>query len=175
MNHANMIVLENHMLKRKIGTAGLEVPRLSLGCVTLGREIDERQSFCVLDYAFKRGMNLLDTAEAYGQMHASEKIIGRWLRETGLRDQVVLQTKISRNFTRGHLLEALDGSLERLGTDRVDIYLFHSYDPQTPLEEALEAMTAAVEAGKVRMAGCSNFNLDQLGNANRIADERRLD
>ena len=162
------------MLKRKIGTCGLEIPRLGLGCVTFGREIDERLSFRVLDYAFERGINLLDTAEAYGQMHASEKIVGRWLRQTGLRDQVVLQTKITRNFTRGHLPEALDGSLERLGTDRIDIYFFHSYDPQTALEEALEAMTGAVEAGKVRMAGCSNFNLDQLRHARRIAEERRL-
>jgi aryl-alcohol dehydrogenase-like predicted oxidoreductase len=128
----------------------------------------------LLDYAFERGINLLDTAEAYGEKHASEKIVGRWLRQTGLRDQVVLQTKIARNFTRTHLLEALDGSLERLGTDRVDIYLFHGYDPQTALEEALEAMTAAVEAGKVRMAGCSNFNLEQLRNSRRITEERKL-
>src|SRR5882672_1418868 len=169
-----MSFLEIHMLKRKIGTCGLEIPRLGLGCVTFGREIDERQSFRVLDYSFERGINLLDTAEAYGEMHASEKIVGRWLRQTGLRDQVVLQTKIARNFTRPHLLEAVDGSLERLGTDRVDIYLFHSYDPQTSLEEALEAMTAAVEAGKVRTAGCSNFNLDQLRHSRRIAEERQL-
>lgn len=183
------------MQTTKIGSAGVEVSRIGLGCVTFGREIDEIASFNVLDYAFERGINLLDTAEAYGggqaeayrksrglpessaatnEMHSSEKIIGRWLRSTGVRDKVVLQTKIARNFTRSHLQEALEASLERLQTDYVDMYLFHSYDPGTPLEEAMEAMAAAVESGKVHAAGCSNFSIDQLRHAQQIAEERRL-
>src|SRR5436305_10759862 len=109
------------MEMRNIGCFELKVPRIGLGCVTFGREIDEAQSFRVLDYAFERGINLLDTAEAYGggqpqayrqklgladgaaattEMHSSEKIIGRWLKATGVRKQIVLQTKIARNFTR---------------------------------------------------------------------------
>ena len=90
------------MVKCKIGSGGLEIPRLGLGCVTFGREIDERQSFRVLDYAFERGINLLDTAEAYGEMHASEKIVGRWLRRTGLRGQVVL----THEDASGHVIDA---------------------------------------------------------------------
>src|SRR3954452_4337111 len=69
-SRANMSLLEIQILKRKVGTRGLEVPRVGLGCVTFGREIDERQSFRMMDYAFERGINLLDTAEAYGAMHA---------------------------------------------------------------------------------------------------------
>ena len=150
------------MQKQRISRRGLEVSRIGLGCVTFGREIDEAQSFRVLDYAFEHGINLLDTAEGYGggqaqayrrsrgivepaepaaEMHSSEKIIGRWLKSNGLRSQVVLQTKIARNFTRQHLPDALDASLERLQTGYVEIYLFHSYDPGTPMEEAMTAMT----------------------------------
>jgi 1-deoxyxylulose-5-phosphate synthase len=179
----------------KIGSAGVEISRIGLGCVTFGREIDEAQSYRVLDYAFSRGINFLDTAEAYGggqaeayrrtkglpaggsagsEMHSSEKIIGRWLRSNGLRGQVALQTKVSRNFTPAHVREALDASLDRLQTDYVDMYLFHSYDSGTPLEQAMEAMAEVVQSGKVCVGGCSNFNAEQLREAERIARERRL-
>ncbi len=178
------------MQTRRISHVGLEVSRIGLGCVTFGREIDQAQSFRVLDYAFEHGINLLDTAEGYGggqaqeyrrglgivetgvppaEMHSSEKIIGRWLKANGVRDQVILQTKIARNFTREHLREALDASLDRLQTDHVDIYLLHSFDKTTPLEEALTAMTGAVAEKKVRVAGCSNFTFEQLREAVRLA------
>lgn len=183
------------MQRTKIGSARVEISRIGLGCVTFGREIDEEQSYRVLDYAFARGINLLDTAEGYGggqaeayrrtkgltaggaacsEMHSSEKIIGRWLRSNGLRGQIALQTKVSRNFTPAHVREALDASLDRLQTDYVDMYLFHSYDPGTPLEQAMEAMAGVVQSGKVRVGGCSNFNAAQLREAERIARERKL-
>ena len=179
------------MQKRRISRRGLEVSRIGLGCVTFGREIDETQSFRLLDYAFEHGINLLDTAEGYGggqaqeyrrslgvvetqstaaEMHSSEKIIGRWLKSNGLRSQVVLQTKIARNFTRRHLPQALDASLDRLQTDHVDIYLFHNYDPATPMEEAMAAMTEAIVCGKAHVAGCSNFSFEQLNEALRLVD-----
>jgi aryl-alcohol dehydrogenase-like predicted oxidoreductase len=163
--------------------------------VTFGREIDERQSFRVLDHAFARGVRLFDTAEAYGggqaetyragaglpagvsasaEMHSSEKILGRWLKAAGVRREVAIQTKVARTFTPAHLTEALEGSLERLGVDSVDLYLFHSFDAETPLEVAMEAMDAAVRSGHVRVAGCSNFSAAQLREANRIAGERGL-
>lgn len=178
------------MQKSKIGNGTVAIPRIGLGCVTFGREIDEDQSFRVLDDAFARGINLFDTAEGYGggqivayrkqigleeglsasaEMHSSEKIIGRWLRRTGLREQVVIQTKVARNFTPAHVREALDASLDRLGTDRVDIYLMHSYDPHTPLEVAMDAMSQARASGKARLIGCSNFSIDQLRQAQRLA------
>ena len=183
------------MENRRVAKIGLEISRIGLGCVTFGREIDERHSFRVLDYAFERGIRLLDTAEAYGggqaqqyrrslgmeesrtieaEMHSSEKIIGRWLRSNGLRGEVVLQTKIARNFTRSHLAEALAASCERLQTESVDIYLFHSYDAGTPLAEAMEAMTEAVVSGAARVAGCSNFSYEQLRDAVRLSREQGL-
>jgi aryl-alcohol dehydrogenase-like predicted oxidoreductase len=75
------------MEKSTIAAGGVEIPRIGLGCVTFGREVDEKQSFRMMDYAFERGINLLDTDEAYGEGHASEKIAGRWLKATGLRKQ----------------------------------------------------------------------------------------
>lgn len=180
------------MLTTSIGTRfPIQVSRIGLGCVTFGREIDEKQSFRLLDYAVENGINLLDTAEAYGggqaeayradrglpagvaassEMSSSEKIIGRWLRSTGMRRQVVLQTKVTRTFTRPHLQEALTASLERLGVDAIDIYMFHSFDPASPLQQAMEAMAAAVDSGRVRIAGCSNFSAAQLAQAQAFAE-----
>lgn len=172
------------MEKRKLGTTDLAVSRIGLGCVTFGREIDEAASFAVMDYALAHGVTLFDTAEAYGggqarayrrdifgiddiretsgEFHSSEKIIGRWLKARGCRDRIVLQTKVATDSSRAHIAAALDASLQRLQTDYVNLYLFHSYDAETPLEEALEAMTAVVRSGKVRVAGCSNFSAPQL-------------
>lgn len=176
--------------KSKIGNGTVSISRIGLGCVTFGREIDEEQSFRVLDDAFARGINLLDTAEGYGggqivayrkqigleqgpaasaEMHSSEKILGRWLRHTGLRDQIVIQTKIARNFTPAHVREALDASLDRLQTDHVDLYLMHSYDPHTPLDVAMDAMSQALASRKTRLIGCSNFTIAQLREAQSIA------
>ena len=179
------------MIQEKLlGKTGFEVNRVGLGCVTFGREIDEATSFRIMDYALDKGITLFDTAEGYGggeardyrrnllgledtrevsgELHSSEKIIGRWLKTRQCRDQVILQTKIATNFTAAHIAEALDASLQRLQTDTIDIYLFHSFDPHTSLEESLLAMTLAVKAGKIRVAGCSNFTADQLRRALNI-------
>jgi len=134
--------------------------------VTFGREIDEASSFALMDYAVEHGMNLFDTAEAYGGGdHSSEKIIGSWMRATGIRRQIVLITKITANFTQKHVREALATSLDRLRTDYLDIYLFHSFDPVTPLKEALDAMHEGQRLGLIRCAGCSNFSGSQLRRA----------
>jgi aryl-alcohol dehydrogenase-like predicted oxidoreductase len=172
------------------------VSRLGLGCTTFGREIDEATSFQIMDYAVAKSITLFDTAEAYGggqarayrrqsfgiddvrevsgEMHSSEKIIGRWLKSRGCRDRIVLQTKVSTNFTKAHVAAAVDASLERLQTDVIDLYLFHSYDANTHLEEALEAMTRVIQAGKVRVAGCSNFSAEQIRSALEISRQKSL-
>jgi aryl-alcohol dehydrogenase-like predicted oxidoreductase len=174
----------------------MEVSRIGLGCTTFGREIDEATSFQIMDYAVAHSITLFDTAEAYGggqarayrreslgiddvrevsgEMHSSEKIIGRWLKARGGRGQIILQTKVATNFTQAHVAAAVDASLERLQTDVIDLYLFHSYDSNTPLEEALEAMTRVIRAGKVRAAGCSNFSADQLRAALEISRQKGL-
>ncbi|MBS1798399.1 MAG: aldo/keto reductase [Acidobacteria bacterium] len=165
-------------------TSGIAIPRIGLGCATFGREVDEAQSFMLLDYAFERGITLLDTAEAYGggqarqyrqqylgiddvrevtgELHSSEKIIGRWLTSRKLRKEVVIQTKVTSCSTPLHVSEALDRSLERLQTDYVDIYLLHKYDPETPPAVSVSAMDMVVQAQKARTVGCSNITADQL-------------
>jgi aryl-alcohol dehydrogenase-like predicted oxidoreductase len=168
------------MDKQKLGRTGVEVSRIGLGCATFGREIDQAASFTLMDYAVSHGISLFDTAEAYGggqardyrrtqlqvddtrevtgEYHSSEKIIGRWLRASSMRDEIFLVSKVTTNFSREHVREALEASLERLQTDRLDLYLFHSFDRNTPLEQALEAMDEVKRSGLTRFIGCSNFN-----------------
>ncbi len=179
---------------RLLGRTQIRVPRLGLGCTTFGREIDEKESFALMDSAVDQGMNLFDTAEAYGggeardyrrsalqvddvrevsgEHHSSEKIIGRWFRSTGARKRVVLVSKVSSDFSRAHVRQALHSSLERLQTDFLDVYLFHNYDESTPLEEAIAAMDEVQQSGLVRCVGCSNFSVEQLRNSLDVS--RRL-
>ncbi|MCX6623988.1 MAG: aldo/keto reductase [Acidobacteria bacterium] len=172
---------------RPLGRSGIHVSRLGLGCTTFGREIDEAACFAIMDRAFELGMRLFDTAEAYGggqsreyrrqslgvddqrevsaEMHSSEKIIGRWLRSRGVRDHIVLVTKKSCDFERAAVWESLSRSLERLQTDRVDVYLYHSFDASTPPEEAAAAMDEVLQSGLARAGGCSNYDAPQLRQA----------
>jgi aryl-alcohol dehydrogenase-like predicted oxidoreductase len=179
--------METGVEKRRLGKTSIEISRIGLGCATFGREIDEATAFRIMDYAIENGINFFDTAEIYGggqsreyrckylgvddvrevsnEYHSSERIIGRWLKARRCRKEIVLESKVQTNFTRAHIAEALDASLERLQTDRIDSYLFHSFDSTNPLEEGLEAMTIAVKNGKIRVAGCSNFTSEQLTSA----------
>lgn len=171
----------------------LKFSRLGLGCATFGREIPEPTAFALMDYAIDHGITLFDTAEAYGggqarearrkllgvedvrevsgEMHSSEKIVGRWLRARGRRHDITLVTKVTRNFRRDHVRAALEASLQRLQTDHVDVYLYHSFDAVTPVDEANLAMNAVIEAGLARTGGCSNYSDTQLQEA--VDDSRR--
>jgi 1-deoxyxylulose-5-phosphate synthase len=159
--------------RKRLGRTSLDVGRLSLGCVTFGREIDEATSFAILDHATDSGMNLLDTAPVYGGGQ-SETIVGRWLADRGCRDRVLVQTKLLPPLNGQHVAESLEASLRRLQTDYLDLLLFHAADPQTPIAESLEAIGNAIRAGKVRFAGCSNFSADQLRTAIDAAEVRAL-
>lgn len=187
------------MKRQQLGKTGVEVSRIGLGCATFGREVDQAVSFALMDYAIANGITLFDTAEAYGggqardyrrtqlkiddtrevsgEYHSSEKIIGRWLRTTSLRKQIFLISKVTTNFSRRHVLEALQASLERLNTDYLDLYLFHSFDQQAPLEEALDAMEEVKRAGLTRFVGCSNFTAEQTRRAFALGERSgvRLD
>jgi 1-deoxyxylulose-5-phosphate synthase len=167
-----------------LGRSGLRIPRIGLGTAPLGREIDEETSRDLLDYAVSRGLTLLDTAESYGggnaqtyrretygiddvreatgEMHSSEMIIGRWLRDRRCRDRVQLCTKFSTGGTAERIQAALVASLKRLQTDHVDIYMPHKPYPDVPVAETLAALDAHVRLGRVRSIGCSNFKLEQL-------------
>lgn len=150
---------------KAVGRSGLTVSRIALGTMTWGRDIDEHEAAEVLDAFLEGGGNLVDTADVYADGE-SEKILGRLLVDSGRRDAVVLATKaVSRpnhgrrfDASRGHLLNSLDGSLRRLGVDYVDLWQLHAWDNATPMEETLSAVDTAVNSGKVRYVGISNYS-----------------
>lgn len=146
---------------RQLGKSALTVSSIGLGCVTFGREIDEATSFRVIDHAVSRGINILDTAEAYGG-GASETVVGKWLKNSGKRDQVIVCTKVGGNLTAERILTSAEASLRRLNVDTIDLFQLHRFDPTVPLEEMLEALDQVVAKGYARYIGCSNFAAWQL-------------
>ena len=152
------------------GRTGLRVSQLCLGTMTFGLQCEEAQSVAIMDAAAAGGVDFFDTADVYplgGDVDLAgrtEEIVGRWLR--GKRHDYVLATKCvgkmgpkpwDQGMSRKHILAALDASLRRLGTDYVDLYQLHGYDPSTPLDEALEALDTVVKSGKARYVGVSNW------------------
>jgi 1-deoxyxylulose-5-phosphate synthase len=126
-----------------------------------------------MDRAFELGIRLFDTAVAYGERHSSEKIVGRWLRSRGVRDQIVLLTKKSRKKDwQASVRDALCASLDRLQTDRADVYLYHQFDPSAQDEEA--AMDEVIRAGLARIGGCSNYSAAQLCRALEVSQQNGL-
>jgi aryl-alcohol dehydrogenase (NADP+) len=114
-----------------------------------------------MDHALARGINLIDTAEAYNK-GGSEMVVGNWLKHSGKRDQVVLATKLIPPLTAERIPQAAETSLRRLQTDVIDLYQIHALDKNTSLDESLAALSKLVEQGKVRYLGCSNFAAWQL-------------
>jgi 1-deoxyxylulose-5-phosphate synthase len=149
---------------RRLGDSALTVSSVGLGCVTFGREISSEAAFAIMDHAVAQGMTLFDTAEAYAA-GASEQIVGQWLTARQCRDRILLTTKIAGALTRGRILNSADSSLARLQTDRLDLFLLHRWDPDTPLEETLEALESLVAAGKTRAVGCCNYTAAQVEQA----------
>lgn len=184
------------MIRRTLGKTTLNASRLGLGCVTFGREIDQADSFAVLDRAIECGINLFDTAEAYGggqsrrarrnntgdsgpreksdELHSSELILGRWLALRRCRQHVIIQTKVLPPLSKQRVLDSIDASLARLQTDYIDLFMFHAFDPLTPLRDSLEAIQLAIKVGKVRFCGCSNFSTEQLRAFAAIAIKEKL-
>jgi aryl-alcohol dehydrogenase-like predicted oxidoreductase len=168
---------------RTLGRTGTAVSTLCLGSMTFGAETDAAGSRAQLDRFVERGGNFIDTADVYSR-GVSEEIIGGWLgARPGIRDRLVIATKgrfpmgEGRNdagLSRTHLTRALDASLRRLGTDHVDLYQAHAFDPVTPLPETLRFFDDAVRAGKIRYAGVSNFTGWQLQKAALLCEFLRL-
>ncbi len=175
------------MEHRKLGRTGMSLSFIGLGCVTFGREIDEDTSTAILDYAVEKGLNWLDTAEAYGGgnaqsyrrdvlkvddvrettgiMGSSEIIIGKWMKTRGCRDDVLICSKVSSGNKPDNIARALQDSLDRLQVDSVDMYELHSPDESVPIGESLAALDEQVSAGRIRNVGCSNFSASQLQEA----------
>jgi aryl-alcohol dehydrogenase-like predicted oxidoreductase len=154
------------MEQRRVGRSGLQVSRLGLGTMTWGRDTDEHESADQLKAFLEAGGTLLDTAAGYGDGE-SERVIGGLIGSLVDRSELVLATKagISRrtgervvDTSRKALLDSLDESLQRLGTDHVDLWQVHTWSDETPLEETLSAVDDAVSSGRTRYAGISNYS-----------------
>ena len=159
----------------KFGRTGLKVSRLCLGTMTFGYQCDEDTSRAIMNTAHDAGIDFIDTADVYplgappDLFGRTEEIVGRWLQ--GRRDQFILATKCffptgpkpwNSGSSRHNIMRAVDASLRRLGTDYIDLYQVHSWDPETPVDETLGALDDLVHAGKVRYVGCSNVLAYQL-------------
>jgi aryl-alcohol dehydrogenase-like predicted oxidoreductase len=174
------------MQYRQFGRTGLTVSQLCLGTMTFGLQTEEDASYRILDTAADAGVNFIDTADVYplggteDVVGRTEEIVGRWLK--GKRGRFILATKAvgkmgpsqwDQGASRKHLLDAIDASLHRLGTDYVDLYQLHMDDAKTPLDETLEALDVIVRSGKARYIGVSNFLAYRLARALGRADVLR--
>ena len=173
------------MKHARLGATGLEVSRICLGCMSFGVPdrgahpwtLDEEASRAVLQRALELGVTFFDTANVYSD-GTSEEIVGRALRDFARREEVVLATKVhgrmrpgpnGAGLSRAAILTEIDASLRRLGTDYVDLYQVHRWDPSTPVEETMEALHDVVKAGKARYLGASSMWAWQFAKAQAAA------
>jgi len=173
---------------RALGRTGLRVSVLGLGCggfggigsapELFGRGEDKETAFALMNHAWDAGINYFDTADSYGG-GASERMIGAWLKERNVRDGLILSTKVlyaleegpqDRSLSRRHIMEAVDGSLRRLQTDHIDLYVTMEPDPATPIEETLQTMNDLMQAGKVGHIGASKITAPQLRDSLTASD-----
>ncbi len=172
---------------KRLGRTGLKVSEICMGTMTFGSQADEEAAHAILDRSLDAGVNFIDTADVYPVPPSietagrTEEIVGRWL--PGKRDRVVVATKCrarvgpganDEGLSRAHILDAVDASLRRLQTDYIDLYQVHAPDPETPLDETLQALDDLVRWGKVRYLGCSNFEAWRLCKALWVSDRLRL-
>ena len=179
------------MKQRKLGTTGLEIGPLVFGGNVFGWTADEQMSFKLLDAFVDAGLNFIDTADVYSmwipgnQGGESETIIGKWLKKSGKRNRVLINTKVGVdinvkqmpgeiNLKRDYILKEVEDSLRRLQTDYVDLYQAHRDDEGTPMEESLEAFDRLVRDGKVRHIGASNFAPGRLAEALQVSQDQGL-
>jgi aryl-alcohol dehydrogenase-like predicted oxidoreductase len=178
------------MIYKNLGRSGLKVPILSLGTATFGGtdefferwgQTDVKEASRLIDICLDRGVNFFDTANVYSQ-GASEEILGAALK--GKREDVLISTKASfamgegindRGTSRHHLIKACEDSLKRLGTDHIDLYLMHGYDPATPVEETLSTLDYLIKSGKIRYIGCSNFAAWQLMKSLSVSEKNNYE
>ena len=172
------------MHHRNLGNSGVKVSPLCLGAMTFGEAdeqsfmhavgADEATSFAIMDRAVEAGINFIDTADVYGQDGLSERVVGRWLEQRGIRDQVVLATKFRFRMGEGpndtgasryHIVRAVEASLRRLKTERIDLYQIHMQDTATPIEETLRALDSLIAQGKIAYIGASNYSAYRLSDA----------
>ncbi|MEH2138612.1 aldo/keto reductase [Nostoc sp.] len=172
------------MVRRKLGRSELEVSPLCFGGNVFGWTINEDTSFKILDHFIAAGGNFIDTADVYSkwvpgnQGGESETILGKWLKQRGNREQVVIATKVGndlgikgKGLSRKYIQQAVEDSLQRLQTDYIDLYQSHIDDESTPLEETLETYGELISQGKVRVIGASNYSASRLAQALQISQQ----
>jgi 1-deoxyxylulose-5-phosphate synthase len=168
-----------------LGKSGLKVSRICLGAMTYGSSrwrpwvLDEEAARPIIQRAVELGINFYDTADMYSN-GMSEEVLGRALRDFSRREDVVIATKVfypmsevpnHRGLSRLHIMRSVDDSLRRLGTDYIDLYQTHRYDPETPVEETLQALDDLVRSGKVRYIGASSMYAWQFARCLYLADQ----
>ena len=178
----------------RLGRTGLKVSRLGLGCGNFGgvgsdprfygKGENETEAFALMDRALEMGINFFDTADAYGGGR-SESFIGRWLKtkDASVVDRILVSSKAfnpvgdgpnDRGLSRRHLKRQVERSLKRLGIERLDMFLIHEPDPETPLEETLEALDDLIHAGKIHYIGASNIEAWRLAQALGVSKRNRV-
>ena len=166
------------MRVKSLGHSGLKVSVVGLGCNNFGMRIDQEMTDKVVGKALDEGITLFDTADAYGNKGGSETMLGKAL--GARRKDIILATKfglpmgegeLMKGASRRYIMNAVEASLKRIGTDYIDLYQVHFPDPETPIEETLRALDDLVTAGKVRYIGCSNFASWQVAESWYIAKE----
>lgn len=174
------------MINRPLGSTGLQVAPLAFGGNVFGWTLDESASLRMLDALADNGLNFVDTADVYSYWvpghngGESETILGKWFKQSGKRDRVVLATKAGHpsaqfgGLKASQIAAAVEASLKRLQTDHIDLYQAHMDDADTPLEETLAAFDKLVKAGKVRAIGASNYSADRLQQALNISKAQGL-
>jgi aryl-alcohol dehydrogenase-like predicted oxidoreductase len=173
--------------KRKLGNSGLEIAPIVFGGNVFGWTADEPTSFGLLDAFVAAGFNAVDTADVYSKWvpgnkgGESETIIGNWLKRSAKRQQVIIATKVGsemgpgkKGLSKRYILAAAEDSLQRLRTDYIDLYQSHVDDPDTPLDETLEAYAQLIQQGKVRAIGASNYTAKRLAEALHISKKKGL-
>jgi aryl-alcohol dehydrogenase-like predicted oxidoreductase len=179
---------------RNLGSSGVKVSTLCLGTMTFGEadassmmhgiSADEATSFAIMDAAFEAGINFFDSADVYGQDGLSERVVGKWFKERGKRDQIVLATKMrfrlcpdvnGTGASRYRIRETVEASLRRLQTDRIDLYQIHMQDIDTPEDETLRALDDLVRQGKVLYLGASNYAAYRLADSHWISRTQNLE
>jgi aryl-alcohol dehydrogenase-like predicted oxidoreductase len=173
------------MQMRQLGNSPLSIAPLAFGGNVFGWSVDEKRSFELLDGFVEAGGNLIDTADVYSSWAPgnrggeSETIIGKWLKRSGKRDQVLIATKVAKwaehpGLSPVNIHDAVDGSLQRLQVDCIDLYFAHQDDASVLMAETLGAFARLIEAGKVRAIGASNFSADRLADALEVSRQLGL-
>lgn len=173
---------ENHMEYRRLGNAGMKVSEVAIGgWLTIGGTVDTAGSRPIINRAIEQGINFIDIADIYARGE-SERVIGEIIRDHRRQD-LVISSKVfwpmsdsvnDRGLSRKHIMESVENSLKRIGTDYLDIYFCHRYDPETPVEEVARAMDDLIHQGKVLYWGTSVWSAKQLTEAVGIAERRNL-